>query len=301
MRVVVSGASGFLGTKLVTRLRDSGHDVVRLVRRAPSGADELRWDPKLGTIDPQALAGADAVVNLSGANIGDKRWTAAYKRELIESRISATRTLVGAITALPPDERPRTLLQMSGVDWYGDPGEKAVDETASPTGGGFLTEMAQAWEEAAAPAADTGTRVVYLRTGLPMGTEGGYLKPLLLPFKLGFGGPLGNGRAWIPWISVPDWLAAIEFLLVHDDIAGPVNLTGPAPVRSREFAKALGRRLHRPALCPVPKPALMIAAGKQFAGEILTSRRVLPAVLRDRDFRFAHATVDDALAVALRR
>jgi uncharacterized protein (TIGR01777 family) len=301
MRIVVSGASGFLGTKLVARLRESGHDVLRLVRRAPSGAGEVRWDPTLGTVDPQALVTADAVVNLSGANIGDKRWTPAYKRELIESRISATRTLVGAIAALPAGERPGALLQMSGVDWYGDPGENPVDETTSPAGGGFLTEMAQAWEEAAAPAADAGVRLVLMRTGLPMGTEGGYLKPLLLPFKLGVGGQLGNGRAWIPWISVPDWLAAVEFLLVHDDIAGPVNVVGPAPVRSREFAKALGRQLHRPALFPVPKVAMAVVAGNQFAGEILVSRKVLPAVLRDRDFRFAHATIDDALAVALRR
>jgi uncharacterized protein len=301
MRVVVSGSSGFLGTKLLARLRESGHDVVRLVRHAPSGAGEVRWDPALGTVDPQALATADAVVNLSGANIGDKRWTPEYKRELIESRISATKTLVGAVAALPSEQRPRALLQMSGVDWYGDPGENAVDETASPTGGGFLTQMAQAWEEAAAPAADTGIRLVYLRTGLPMGTEGGYLKPLLLPFKLGVGGKLGDGRAWIPWISVPDWLAAVEFLLARDDIAGPVNVVGPAPVRSSEFAKALGRRLHRPALFPVPKPAMALVAGGQFAGEILTSRRVLPAVLRDRDFRFAHPTIDDALAVALSR
>jgi uncharacterized protein len=301
VRVVVSGASGFLGTKLVDRLRASGHDVVRLVRRGPSGAGEVRWEPALGTVDPQVLTGTDAVINLAGANIGDKRWTPAYKRELIESRISATKTLAGAIAALPPGERPRALLQMSGVDWYGDPGENAVDETTGPIGGGFLTEMAQAWERAAAPVADEGVRLVYLRTGLPMGTEGGYLKPLLLPFKLGVGGKLGSGRAWVPWISMPDWLAAMEFLLARDDIAGPVNLTGPAPVRNSEFAKALGRQLRRPALFPVPKAAMAVVAGGQFAGEILTSRRVLPVVLRDRDFSFAHPTIDDALAVALRR
>jgi len=298
MRVLVAGASGFLGTKLVARLRESGHEVVRLVRRPPSGPDELRWEPAVGKVE---LPAVDAVVNLAGANVGDKRWTDAYKRELLTSRTDTTSTLVTAIAALPQDERPRTMLQMSGVDWYGEPGEKAVDETDEPSGGGFLTEMAQAWERAAAPVADSGVRLVLMRTGLPMGTGGGYLKPLLLPFKLGVGGPLGNGRAWVPWISMPDFLAAVEFLLARDDIAGPVNLTGPAPVRNREFAKALGRALHRPALFPVPKPALNVAAGSQFAGEILVSRRVLPAVLRDRGFHFAHATIDDALAVALRR
>jgi uncharacterized protein len=300
MRVVVSGASGFLGTKLVERLRTAGHDVVRLVRRA-AGRGEMRWDPAAGTIDPLVLHKADAVVNLSGANVGDKRWTAAYKRELLTSRTAATGTLVGAIQKLPPGERPRALLQMSGVDWYGDPGEAAVDETSAATGGGFLTEMAQAWERAAAPVADAGVRLVCLRTGLPMGVEGGYLKPLLLPFRLGVGGRLGDGSGWLPWISIPDWLAAMEFLLANDDVAGPVNLTGPEPVRNREFAKALGRALHRPALFPVPTPALKIVAGTQFAGEILASRRVLPAVLRDRGFVFAHLTIDDALAVALHR
>jgi hypothetical protein len=298
MRVVVSGASGFLGTKLVARLSAAGHDVVRLVRRPTAGADELTWDPASGKLD---LPAADAVVNLSGANVGDKRWTAAYKRELLTSRTSATGTLVGAIQNLPPDERPRAMLQMSGVDWYGEPGEAEVDETSGPTGGGFLTEMAQTWERAAGPVAEAGVRLVCLRTGLPMGTEGGYLKPLLLPFKLGIGGRLGDGRAWVPWISVPDWLAAMEFLLSDDDIAGPVNLTGPEPVRNREFASALGRQLHRPALFPVPKVALKIVAGAQFADEILGSRRVLPAVLRDRGFRFAHTSIDDALAVALHR
>jgi uncharacterized protein len=298
MRVVVSGASGFLGTKLVERLRAAGHDVVRLVRRPAAGASELTWDPASGKL---ALPAADAIVNLSGANVGDKRWTAAYKRELLTSRTSATGTLVGAIQKLPAGERPRTMLQMSGVDWYGEPGEAEVDETSAPTGGGFLTEMAQTWERAAAPVTDAGVRLVCLRTGLPMGTEGGYLKPLLLPFKLGIGGRLGDGRAWVPWISVPDWLAAMEFLLESVDIAGPVNLTAPEPVRNREFAAALGRQLHRPALCPVPTVALKIVAGKQFAGEILGSRRVLPAVLRDRGFRFAHTSIDDALAVALRR
>src|SRR6185503_10560020 len=150
-------------TKLVARLRESGHEVVRLVRRPPSGPDELRWEPAAGKVE---LPAVDAVVNLAGANVGDKRWTAAYKRELLTSRTDTTSTLVTAIAALPQDERPRTMLQMSGVDWYGEPGEKAVDETDEPSGGGFLTEMAQAWERAAAPVADSGVRLVLMRTGL---------------------------------------------------------------------------------------------------------------------------------------
>jgi uncharacterized protein (TIGR01777 family) len=290
-----------LGTKLVDRLRKAGHDIVRLVRRPPAAPGELRWDPAAGSIDPEALPHTDVVINLSGANVGDKRWNESYKRELLTSRTDTTGALVRAIRALPPADRPRALLQMSGVDWYGDPGEKEVDESDAPTGGGFLTEMAQEWEKAAAPVANAGVRLVYMRTGLPMGTEGGYLKPLLLPFKLGIGGRLGDGRAWVPWISLPDWLAAVEFLLAHDDVAGPVNLVGPAPVRNSEFAAALGRALHRPAVFPVPTPALRIAAGTQFAGEILVSRRVLPAVLTGRGFDFVHRSIDDALAVALGR
>jgi uncharacterized protein (TIGR01777 family) len=300
MRVLITGSSGFLGSRLVDRLRGSGHEVVRLVRRAPAGTGEVRWDPAGGTLDPSALAAADAVINLAGAHIGDHRWTERYKKTLLGSRIDATGMLVRTIAAQPADQRPRVLLSSSGVNFYGDSGDRAVDET-SPPGAGFLGELSQAWEAAAAPAAEAGVRLVLMRTGLPLGPEGGLLKPLMLPFRLGIGGRLGNGRHWIPWISMPDWLSAVEWLLDRDDVAGPVNLTGPTPVRNSEFTRALARRLHRPALIPIPRPALYVVVGREFVGETLASLRVLPGVLTERGFRFAHRTVDDGLAAALPR
>jgi len=300
MRVLTAGASGFLGTRLVTRLRESGHDVVRLVRRepapGPAGADERRWNPAAGELDPSTLDGVEAVVNLSGANIGGKRWTAEYKRELLDSRVSATGTLAKAIAA---HGSPVVFLSGSAVGYYGDRGDAELTEASGP-GTGFFVEMATAWENATAPARDAGNRVVLMRTGLPLDPGGGVLQPLMLPFKFGVGGPLGNGRGFIPWISMRDWLAAVEFLLDRDDIAGPVNLTGPEPVRWKDLAKAIGSALHRPALFPVPKAALNVVGGSGFATEMLASQRVLPAVLTGHGFAFTDRTVASAAAAALR-
>lgn len=299
MRILTAGASGFLGTRLVTRLREAGHDVVRLVRRepatGPAGVDQRQWDPAAGKLDPSTLDGVDAVVNLSGANIGGKRWSAAYKKELLDSRVTATGTLATAIAA---HGGPVTFLSGSAVGFYGDGGDTELTEE-SPRGTGFLADMAAAWEGAAAPA--RGARVVFLRTGLPLHPDGGVLQPLMLPFKLGGGGPLGNGRSYVPWISMRDWLAAVEFLLERDDVSGPVNLTGPEPVPWKDLAKALGKELHRPALFPVPKVALNVVVGSDFATEMLASQRVLPAVLADNGFVFAHRTVGAAVASAFER
>jgi hypothetical protein len=294
VRILTAGASGFLGTRLLRRLRESGHDVVRLVRREPAAADERRWDPAAGALDPSTLDGVAAVVNLAGANVGGKRWTPAYKKELLSSRIDTTATLARAVAA----HRDTVLLNMSAVGYYGDTGERAVDESAGP-GDGFLAEMVRAWEAATAPARDGGCRVVLMRTGLPLDPAGGLLKPLMLPFKLGVGGPLAGGKQYVPWISLPDCLGAIEWLLDRDDVTGPVNITGPEPATNARLSKALGRRLHRPSLCPVPKLALNVVAGAEFTTEILRSQRVLPAVLTKHGFAFAHRTVDAAVAAAV--
>jgi uncharacterized protein (TIGR01777 family) len=296
MRVLTAGASGFLGTRLVTRLREAGHDVVRLVRREPTSADERRWNPAAGELDPSTLDGVNAVVNLSGANIGGKRWTAEYKRELVESRVSTTGTLAKAIAA---HAGPVAFLSGSAVGIYGDRGDVGITESDGP-GTGFFAEMATAWEGATAPALDGGGRVVLMRTGLPLHPDGGVLQPLMLPFKLGGGGPLGNGRSFIPWISMRDWLAAVEFLLERDDISGPVNITGPEPVRWKDLAKAIGSALHRPALFPVPKLALNVVVGSEFATEMLASQRVLPVVLEENGFAFTDRTVTSATAAVLR-
>jgi uncharacterized protein len=296
MKILLAGASGFLGTRLAARLRESGHDVTRLVRRDP-GAKEARWDPARGALDATVVAGADAVINLAGANIGGHRWTEAYKRKLLSSRLDTTGTLARTIAALPPDDRPATLLNSSAVGYYGvDAGDRTLDESA-PAGDDFPGRMCLQWEEATRPAADAGVRVTFLRSGLVLDKGGGLLGPTRLQFLLGAGGRLGSGRQYLPWISVADWLGAVEFLLERE-LAGPVNLTGPQPVTNAEFTRVLAKRLHRPALIPAPKFALRIALG-EFADEMLASRRVIPARLTDGGFGFRHRTVDEALAAVL--
>ena len=292
MIVVVTGSSGLIGSALVTNLRAAGHEVRRLVRRQPSGADEFSWDPARHDIDGRALDGADAVVNLAGAGIGDRRWSEDYKDLVRRSRLDSTTTLVDAITAR--SDRPGVLLQGSAVGWYGDTGEDAVDETA-PAGAGFLAELVRQWEAAAQPAADAGVRVVRLRTGVVLSADGGALGKVLPLFKAGLGGRLGSGRQWMSWIALPDQIAAMRFLLDNPDIDGPVNVTAPEPVRNRDYTKAIGRAVHRPALALVPPIALRAALGG-FADEgVLVSQRVLPARLEAAGFSFTYDDVDAAL------
>jgi uncharacterized protein (TIGR01777 family) len=294
MRILVAGSSGFLGTRLVRALTEDGHKVQTLVRREPRTATETRWDPDHGRLDPAVVAGSDAVVNLAGANVGGKRWTAAYKREIVDSRVDTTATLARAIA---DTGGPTALLNSSAVGFYGDTGDRAVDEQSAP-GTGFLADVCRAWEDAAAPARAAGVRVAHLRTGLPLDRDGGFLKPLMPIFKLGIGGKLGGGDQYLPWISLPDWLAAVRFLLERDDLAGPVNLTGPNPVSNAAFSRALARQLHRPALVPVPRLALRAVLG-EFGNEALASQRVLPGVLTKAGFDFRYRDVTSALRQAV--
>ena len=293
----MAGAPGFLGTRLVTRLRAEGRDVTRLVRRPARSGDEATWRPSAGELDPALVAAADAVVNLAGAGVGDKRWTAAYKGVIRSSRVDTTGTLARAISHLAAVDRPRALLQGSAVGWYGDTGDRPVEEDA-PAGSGFLADVCRVWEAAARPAEDAGVRVALLRTGLPLSDDGGLLKPQLLPFKLGVGGKLGSGRQWVPWMSLQDWLDAVVFLLGRDDIAGPVNLVGPEPVTNATFTEVFARELHRPAVMPIPGFGLRALLG-EFAGEALRSQRVIPGVLRRAGFTWTHPTLPSALHTAL--
>ncbi|MFF5171953.1 TIGR01777 family oxidoreductase [Micromonospora sp. NPDC000089] len=297
MRILMAGASGFLGTRLVDRLTADGHQVTRLVRRPPRTPDERQWNPSAAQLDPAVVAGSDAVVNLAGAGVGDKRWDDAYKQLIRSSRVDTTSTLAITIAGLPAADRPTVLLNSSAVGWYGNTGDRAVEEDA-PAGEGFLADVCRVWEAATRPAEDAGVRVVRLRTGLPLHRDGGLLKPQLLPFKLGIAGRLGSGRQWLPWISMRDWLDAAAFLLERDDIAGPVNGVGPAPVTNAEFTRELARQLHRPALIPIPALALKVALGG-FAQEALTSTRALPAVLTRTNFPYAHPTLATAIHAAL--
>ena len=297
MKVVVAGASGLIGTALVSSLRGDGHEVVRLVRRPARSTDEAQWDPAGRKLDPAVLAGADAVVHLAGAGVGDKRWSDDYKRTILDSRVDGTTTIATALADCSPPDRPRVLISASGVGYYGDTREEIADES-SPMGQGFLADVVRQWEAATAPAADAGVRVVTTRNGLVLAEHGGVLGKMLPVFKLGLGGRLGSGRQWMSWISLPDHIAAMRFLLDHD-VSGPVNLTAPEPVRNRDYTRALGRALHRPALAVVPPVALRAAFG-EFADEgVLVSQRVVPARLEAAGFAFTYADIDAAFAAIL--
>ncbi|MFZ9628642.1 MAG: TIGR01777 family oxidoreductase [Ilumatobacteraceae bacterium] len=297
MRIVVSGATGLIGSALCTSLSASGHDVVRLVRRAP-GPGDVQWDPARGVLPDGALRGADAVVHLAGAGIGDRRWTAEYRREILESRTKSTSLLASAIA--DTEGGPRVFLSGSAIGVYGATGDESLDET-SPAGTGFLAEVCLQWEAATAAASSAGARVAHLRTGIVLSPAGGALKKLLPLFRLGAGGPFGNGRQWQSWISLPDEVGAITHLLTAD-VRGAVNLTAPNPLTNAEFSKVLARVLRRPALLPVPRfgPALLL--GGDLADALLyTGQRVLPTVLQQSGYEFRHATLEAALRDLLGR
>jgi uncharacterized protein (TIGR01777 family) len=294
MRVVIAGSSGLIGSALVPRLRENGHDVVRLVRRSPQAPDERGWDPPAGHIAPGALDGADAVINLSGAGIGDKRWTGAYKQELRDSRLIPTDVLARAVAEHEVD----VMISGSAVGWYGDTGAMAVDET-SRRGTGFLSDLCRDWEQATRPAEDAGARVVHVRTGLVLSHAGGLMGRLKPLFGFALGGRLGSGQQFQPWISLDDEVGAIAHALEHDSIAGPLNATGPDPVTNAEFTRVLAAQMGRPAPWVVPAFALRAALG-EFADEgVLVSQRVMPAKLEHDRFTFRHPTVTEALAAAL--
>ncbi len=287
MKIVISGSSGFIGTHLVTRLQASGHDVLRLVRRSPRGPGEVPWDPAAGELDAARLQGVDAAINLAGAGVGDKRWTDEYKQLLRSSRVDSTALLSRTLATLEP--RPSVLLSGSAIGFYGDRGEEELTE-ASARGEGFFPDLVQEWEAAADPARSAGITVATLRTGLVMGPGGGMLARLLPLLKLGLGGPLGSGRQWWSWISLPDELAAIEHLLTAG-LDGPVNLTAPQPDRQKAVVEALAHRLARPAFVPAPALALRLVLG-EFSSDVLSSQRVLPTRLQaDDGFRFTHPDV----------
>ncbi len=292
MKVAITGASGLIGTALRAALRADSHQVVSFVRRNPRAPDEVRWDPAARRMDPTDLADIDGVVHLAGAGIGDKRWTQARKRELLDSRVDGTAAVAQALAAAV--DRQRFLLSASGVHYYGtDTGDRAVDES-EPNGTGFLAEVCERWEAAADPARSAGVRVVHPRSGLVLARRGGVMGRLLPLFRLGVGGRIGDGRAYWPWITLHDEVAALR-MLIDSELSGPVNLTAPAPVTNAEFTKTLGAVLHRPTLATVPSFALRIVIG-DFADEgILRVPRAIPGVLTKAGFRFAHPTLREAL------
>lgn len=289
-RIVVTGSSGLIGTALVAALAERGDEAVRLVRRAPRSADEVQWDPARRTLDPQVLDGVDGVVHLAGAGVGDKRWSPSHKRDILASRVDST---IAVATAVAAATHPVRLVSGSAVGYYGDRGDEELTE-ASPPGTGFLADVVLAWEAAAQPAVEAGASVALVRTGIVMAPEGGAMKPLLSLARLGLGGPLGSGRQFMPWITLPDEVGAILHLLDHPEVTGPVNLSALDPARQRDIAKALGRALNRPAVLPAPSFALHAVVG-EFAGEILGGQRIIGDVLRDSGYRFQHGDLVSAV------
>jgi uncharacterized protein len=290
MKIAVSGASGLIGSALVPTLRDAGHDVVQLVRRKPEGPNELEWDPATGTIDAAGLAGVDGVVTLSGATVG-RRWTAARKREILESRVSSTSLLARTIAELVP--RPSVLVCAGGIGIYGSRGDEILTEQ-SELGSDFLAEVGTAWEAAAEPARAAGIRVVNFRQGLVLSGEGGALGRMLTPFKLGVGGQIGSGRQWWSWVSMDDLVSAYR-LALEGDLAGPVNLVSPNPATNRQFVTSLGRALHRPTVLSVPRFAVRTMFGEMGEAVLLAGQRALPARLLDAGFDFSYPELEAAL------
>jgi uncharacterized protein (TIGR01777 family) len=299
VKLVIAGASGFLGKALVADLRKDGHQVDTLVRRPAASGAEFEWHPERGDLDPQLLAGADAVVCLSGAGVADKRWTDAYRQVLVQSRLQPTTTIAETLAGLPPELRPGTFVSASAIGYYGERGDQPLPEAAT-AGTGFLADLVRRWEAATEPAARAGVRVVMLRTGLVLSSTGGLMKRLVPLFKLGAGGKLGSGRQYQSWITLADEIGAIRHALETDQLEGPLNLVGPEPVPNAEFTAALAAALHRPAIIPAPAFGLRLALG-QFADEgVLVSQRVLPEKLLASGYRFEHPDLRSALDWAIR-
>ncbi|GAB3927828.1 TIGR01777 family oxidoreductase [Kribbella albertanoniae] len=293
MKYVLAGASGFLGRSLARDLAADDHDVIRLVRRTPSGPGELQWDPARGELDLAAIADADVLVNLAGANIG-RPWTPTYRKTLRESRVTTTATLANAAAQL---ERRPALLTQSGVGGYGlDCGNEILTED-SPLGDGFLADVVRVWEGSLEPARAAGCRVAALRTGVVLARKAPAFQLLTLPFRLGLGGRFGSGKQYFPVVSLTDWLRAVRFVAEHETLSGPVNVTLPVPATNAEVAQAIGTAMHRPALIPVPAALMRLVLG-EFAWELLGSNRALPTRLESASFTFTHPTAPDAVAAA---
>jgi uncharacterized protein (TIGR01777 family) len=297
-RIVVAGGSGFIGEPLVRLLLARGDDVAVLTRNPSNvrAGRALPWSPPSEGSWGEDVASSDVVINLAGENVGGGRWTQARKRHLMESRVAATSALVSAMARKP--DNPRTLINASAIGFYGDRGDEPIDED-SASGAGFLTEVTKRWEELARTA-EPFARVVILRLGIVLAADGGALAKLLLPFRIGAGGPMGSGRQWMSWIDREDVLRMIEWSIDHDTARGVYNVTAPTPATNRDFAKALGRALHRPAILPTPAFALRLALGSEMADEMLLGgQRVLPRRATAEGFEFAYPELDAALAHAI--
>lgn len=298
MKIIITGSSGFVGQALIEGLERRGDTVIPLIRKAGGDARKTGhplWNPIRGHLEPSIFEGVDAVINLNGANIAGRRWSAEYKNELRSSRLKATRLVAETLAGMSTP--PRVLVSASATGFYGDRGDQPLDENSAP-GKGFLADLSREWEEANSPAIEAGVRVVIVRLGMVVGS-GGALDRMLLPFRMGLGGPIGNGRQWWPWIAIDDVVGAVAFGLDRETVSGPLNLVSPDEATSRDFARALGRVLHRPAVLPAPAFAVRLVAGEMADALLLSSARVRPEVLRRSGYQFVSPSLDEAISRAV--
>jgi uncharacterized protein len=295
MRLVLAGASGFLGTAWRDHLAREGHEVVRLVRGEALSASESHWDPYAGQVDRAVIEDADVVVNLAGAPLAHWPWTRSYKRTFVGSRVQTTHTLAEAVAA---SERKPAFVAQNGISGYGDRGDAVLTEEAAFDADSFMGRVSREWQAATSPATNAGARVVVMRTGVVLERRATAMKLLMLLFKAGLGGPVGGGRQYLSTISLRDWLRAATYLTTHDGCAGVYNVTGPEPTTNADFGKELGRMLHRPAVVPVPGWPIRKVVG-DVSSELLNSTRVEPARLLAEGFEFLDPTISARLAAAL--
>jgi uncharacterized protein (TIGR01777 family) len=299
MHVLVSGASGLIGSALVPRLTEAGHRVTRLVRPpARANGDARVWDPESGALEPETLSDADAIVHLGGANVGTL-WTPRKKLELRSSRVRSTRLLADRISDVARSRRSPTLVHACGVGYYGDRGDEVLTESSAP-GHGFLADLCRDWEAASEPARQAGSRVVHVRTGLVLSHKGGVLQAMLPAFRLGLGARLGDGRQWMPWIGLDDVTQVYLHALNDESLTGAVNAVAPEPVRNAAFTQEVAAQLHKSARLAAPKFALKLLPGHMADEALLASERVIPEVLQRARFAFQHPTLPAALAAAMR-
>jgi len=297
MKVLITGASGLIGTALQPRLRAKGHDALLASRSEPKDDSWIQWDPENGFADPSKLEGIDAVVHLAGETVSGLRWTDEKKKAIRNSRVVGTRSVVDAISEL--ETRPRVLVSASAIGFYGDRGDEVLTET-SKSGKTFLAEVSREWEAESRRAEDSGVRTVLLRTGIVLSKDGGALGTMLMPFKLGLGGVVGDGKQWMSWVSLDDHVDVIVFALENDNVRGAVNSVSPDPVTNEEFTKVMGEVLYRPTFIPVPEFAVHMMFGEMGEALLLDSTRVIPKRLTDLGYKFKFPDLKKAIENAVK-